>query len=93
MGKDLKGKELGKGLGQRKDKYYYAKYSYHGKKGQQSFHTLVEAKNWRQEQLYLCRHPELRTATSPDMTVDAWVQPLAEGCRWQPCSEYASELS
>lgn len=72
MGKDLKGKELGKGLGQRKDKYYYAKYSYHGKKGQQSFHVLVEAKNWRQEQLYLCRHPELRTATSPDMTVDAW---------------------
>ena len=72
MGKDLQGKELGKGLGQRKDKYYYAKYSYHGKKGQQSFHTLVEAKNWRQEQLYLCRHPELRTATSPDMTVDAW---------------------
>ena len=72
MGKDLKGKELGKGLGQRKDKYYYAKYSYHGQKGQQSFHTLVEAKNWRQEQLYLCRHPELRTATSPDMTVDAW---------------------
>ena len=72
MGKDLKGKELGKGLGQRKDKYYYAKYSYHGKKGQQSFHTLVEAKNWRQEQLYLCRHPELRTATSPDITVDAW---------------------
>ena len=72
MGKDLKGKELGKGLGQRKDKYYYAKYSYHGKKGQQSFNTLVKAKNWRQEQLYLCRHPELRTATSPDMTVDAW---------------------
>ena len=72
MGKNLKGKQLGKGLGQRKDKYYYAKYSYHGKKGQQSFHTLVEAKNWRQEQLYLCRHPELRTATSPDMTVDAW---------------------
>lgn len=72
MGKDLKGKELGKGLGQRKNKYYYAKYSYHGKKGQQSFHTLVEAKNRRQEQLYLCRHPELRTATSPDMTVDAW---------------------
>lgn len=72
MGKDLKGKELGKGLGQRKDKSYYAKYSYHGQKGQQSFHTLVEAKNWRQEQLYLCRHPELRTATSPDMTVDSW---------------------
>ena len=45
MGKDLKGKELGKGLGQRKDKYYYAKYSYHGKKVQQSFHTLVEAKS------------------------------------------------
>ena len=72
MGKDLKGKELGKGLGQRKDKSYYAKYSYHGKKGWKKCDTLAEAKNWRQEQLYLCRHPELRTATSPDMTVDAW---------------------
>jgi len=72
MGKDLKGKELGKGLGQRKDKYYYAKYSYHGKKGQQSFHTLVEAKNWRQEQLYLRLHPESRAVVSPDMTVNAW---------------------
>ena len=64
MGKDLKGKELGKGLGQRKDKYYYAKYSYHGKKGQQSFHTLVEAKNWRQEQLYRIRFGIIVNATN-----------------------------
>ncbi len=27
MGKDLKGKELGKGIGQRKDKYYVARYT------------------------------------------------------------------
>ena len=72
MGKDLKGKELGKGLGQREDKSYYAKYSYHGKKGWKKCDTLAEAKNWRQEQLYLCSHPELRTTVSPDMTVDAW---------------------
>lgn len=44
MGKDLKGKELGKGLGQRKDKSYYAKYSYHGKKGWKKCDTLAEAK-------------------------------------------------
>ena len=72
MGKDLKGKELGKGLGQRKDKSYYAKYSYHGKKGWKKCDTLAEAKNWRQEQLYLCMHPEFRPTVSSDMTVDTW---------------------
>lgn len=73
MGKNLKGKELGKGLGQRKDGLYYARCRNHlGEREERCFKALPEAKNWRQEQLYLCRHPELCTATSPDMTVDAW---------------------
>ena len=73
MGKNLKGKELGKGLGQRKDGLYYARCRNHlGEREERCFKALPEAKNWQQEQLYLCRHPELCTATSPDMTVDAW---------------------
>ena len=53
MGKDLKGKELGKGLGQRKeDGLYYARCrNYRGERRERCFKTLPEAKNWRQEQL------------------------------------------
>ena len=73
MGKNLKGKELGKGLGQRKDGLYYARCrNYRGEREERCFKTLPEAKNWRQEQLYLRLHPESRTVASPDMTVDAW---------------------
>lgn len=74
MGKNLKGKELGKGLGQRKDGLYYARCrNYRGEREERCFKTLPEAKNWRQEQLYLRTHPEIRVAVSSDMTVDAWV--------------------
>ena len=53
MGKNLKGKQLGKGLGQRKDGLYYARCrNYHGEREERCFKTLPEAKNWRQEQLY-----------------------------------------
>ena len=73
MGKNLKGKQLGKGLGQRKDGLYYARCrNYHGEREERCFKTLPEAKNWRQEQLYLRLHPEGRTVASPNMTVDAW---------------------
>ena len=74
MGKNLKGKELGKGLGQRRDGLYYARCrNYRGEREERCFKTLPEAKNWRQEQLYLRTHPEIRVAVSSDMTVDAWV--------------------
>ena len=73
MGKSLKGKQLGKGLGQRKDGLYYARCrNYRGEREERCFKTLPEAKNWRQEQLYLRLHPEGRTVASPNMTVDAW---------------------
>lgn len=73
MGKNLKGKQLGKGLGQRKDGLYYARCrNYRGEREERCFKTLPEAKNWRQEQLYLRLHPEGRTVASPNMTVDAW---------------------
>lgn len=73
MGKNLKGKQLGKGLGQRKDGLYYARCrNYRGEREERCFKTLPEAKNWRQEQLYLRLHPESQTVVSPNMTVDAW---------------------
>ena len=73
MGKNLKGKELGKGLGQRKDGLFYARCrNYRGEREERCFKTLPEAKNWRQEQLYLRLHPERQPAVTPDMTVDAW---------------------
>ena len=70
MGKNLKGKQLGKGLGQRKDGLYYARCrNYRGEREERCFKTLPEAKNWRQEQLYLRLHPESQTVVSPNMTV------------------------
>ena len=65
MGKNLKGKQLGKGLGQRKDGLYYARCrNYHGEREERCFKTLPEAKNWRQEQLYLRLHPEGRDTST-----------------------------
>ena len=41
MGKNLKGKQLGKGLGQRKDGLYYARCrNYHGEREERCFKTL-----------------------------------------------------
>ena len=83
MGKSLKGKELGKGLGQRKDGLYYARcMSRSGQRLEKCFSKLSDAKNWRKEQEYLRLHPELAPAvTAPaveqsgsGMTVDEWFE-------------------
>lgn len=74
MGKSLGGKELGKGLGQRKDGLYYARYSDStGKVQEKCFKRLIEAKDWQQEQYYLARHAKSQDAVST-MTVDEWFQ-------------------
>lgn len=47
MGKDLKGKELGKGLSQRKNKKYSARFVNRlGNRKEQYFDSLPEARNW-----------------------------------------------
>ena len=54
MGKDLKGKELGKGIGQSKDKRYYARFTDrcgHRSKPYYSF-DLKEVKDWLLKQRY-----------------------------------------
>lgn len=72
MGKSISGKELGKGLGQRKDGLYYARYKDNNEKWQEKcFKKLTDARNWQQEQLYLAHHAVEQRSVS-DMTVDEW---------------------
>ena len=50
MGKDLKGKELGMGLNQRKDGRYQARFtSVNGKRKEKNFDKITEARNWLTE--------------------------------------------
>ena len=70
MGKDLKGKELGKGICQRKDGLYFARRVVQGKKYESYFKTVKEAKSWLKD---------LNTSKSESsMTVDDWYKFWAE---------------
>ena len=72
MGKSLKGKELGKGIGQRKDGLYYARCTNEsGQRLEKCFQDLKEARNWQKEQQYRQVHPEIKSAP-PKMTVNEW---------------------
>lgn len=71
MGKDLKGKELGKGVRQKSDGKYYARFvSATGKRPEKSFVKLQEAKLWLEEQRYLDKHSQL--STTNNVTLNAW---------------------
>lgn len=71
MGKNLKGKECGRGLRQRENGLYTARYyTKSGKRREKYFKSLPEAKNWLSDARYEERH-NLAT-TFPDMTVDEW---------------------
>ena len=73
MGKDLKGKECGKGISQRKDKKYSARFiAKDGTRREKHFDTLPEAKNWLADAQYEDKHGLL--VTNPDMTVDLWFE-------------------
>ena len=53
MGKDLKGRELGTGLAQRKDGRYTARFvTRTGYRKQSYFDTLTQARNWLQDAHY-----------------------------------------
>ncbi|MCR5848006.1 MAG: tyrosine-type recombinase/integrase [Lachnospiraceae bacterium] len=87
MGKDLKNREIGKGLSQRKDGHYSARFlSKTGTRKEKYFDTLVQARNWldaaRKEDEGLTIAPfEMASdlvlendilPTKEDMTVDQW---------------------
>ena len=57
MGKDLKNREIGKGLSQRKDGRYTARFvTCAGHRKQKYFDTIVQARNWLQDARYRDRH-------------------------------------
>ena len=85
MGKDLKHRELGQGLSQRKDGRFSARYvQASGKRIEKYFATLKEAKLWLDDRRYEERHgvqlvhaeseekAQSESADQSSMTVDMW---------------------
>ena len=73
MGKNLKGKECGKGICQRKDGLYYARFvDKQGKRHEKYFPTLPEARNWLEDSKYADKHDTVFVPS--DMTVDDWFE-------------------
>ena len=73
MGKNLKGKECGKGICQRKDGKYAARYTgKNGKRKEKHFLTLPEAKNRLADMQYEDKHDVYNPFS--EMTVDAWFE-------------------
>ena len=71
MGKNLKGRECGKGIYQRKDGLYSARFvDRAGKRHEKYFQTVPEARNWIADTKYADTHAEVFVGT--DITVDEW---------------------
>lgn len=79
MGKDLKGKELGMGLSQRKDGRYQARFTSRTKERiEKNFTKISQAKSWLRDEKYLDD-----VSHAGNMTVDdwynVWIQNYKEG--------------
>lgn len=73
MGKDLKGRELGVGISQRKDGMYTARFTdSFGKRRQQYFKKLQECRNWIAQAQFDDEHGNALRSDNP--TVDAWYE-------------------
>lgn len=73
MGKNLKGKECGRGICQRKDGLYKARFTGKtGKRKEKCFKTLPEARNWLADSKYEDEH--FGMVTDSDITVDEWFE-------------------
>ena len=71
MGKDLKGKELGKGLSQEKSGLYMARFvDRFGKRQSKRFKKYQEARQWLADSVYLNEHSN--PMYPQNMTVDTW---------------------
>lgn len=92
MGKDLKGKELGVGISQRKDGLYTARFTdRYGKRKQKYFKKLQECRNWIAEARFQDEHGNINACG--DMTVDAWFDYWisdikGKTVRWSTISSY-----
>lgn len=73
MGKNLKGKECGKGIYQRKDGLYSARFvDKMGNRHEKYFNTVPEARNWIEDSKYTDKHEGVFVAT--ETTVDEWFE-------------------
>ena len=71
MGKSIKGKECGKGIFQRKDGWYIARFvDKYGNRHEKYCKTLPEARNWQADSQYQDRHGSITVPVN--MTVDTW---------------------
>ena len=71
MGKSLRGKECGKGIYQRRDGLYHARFvDKAGKRHEKYFQTIPEARNWIEQAKYADKHEDVFCPS--DTTVDAW---------------------
>lgn len=71
MGKSIKGKECGKGIFQRKDGWYIARFiDKYGTRHEKYFKTLSETRNWQADSQYQDRHGSI--VVPVNMTVDTW---------------------
>ncbi len=77
MGKNLKDKEVGMGICQRKDGLFVARFmNRFGKRVEKSFPTLPQARNWIDEARYLDKHSDsvLPTETTVDEWFNFWIK-------------------
>ena len=73
LGKNLKGKECGKGIRQRKDGLYSARFvDKLGNRHEKYFATIPEARNWIDDSKYADKHEGIFVPT--ETTVDEWFE-------------------
>lgn len=73
MGKNLKGKECGKGIYQRKDELYSARFvNIQGKRQEKCFSTIQDARNWLEKAKYEDKYSNVFVPA--DMTVGDWFE-------------------
>lgn len=71
MGKNLKGKECGKGICQRKDGRYCARFvDKNGKRHENYFTSIPKARNWLEDAKYADKYDHIVLPTN--LTVDTW---------------------
>jgi integrase len=80
LGKDLRGRELGKGICQRKDGLYTARFTdREGKRRQKYFNKLQECRKWIADMQFAAEHSDISAGS--DMTVDAWFNYFMENIK------------
>lgn len=76
MGKNLKGKDLGRGIDQKKDGRYRARFKdAQGKTHERYFHSVPEARNWLEKAKYECKYGDTaqdEPFVATELTVDEW---------------------